>query len=369
MPPTAGHNIIVVGASAGGVEALVNLTHGLPDDLAAAVFIVLHMPPHSRSHLPEILSRAGVLPSTQPVNGQMIEPGHIYTALPDYHLLVDRDRIRIAYGPKENGSRPAIDPLFRSAARAYGPRVIGVVLSGALDDGTAGLSAIRRRGGLVVVQDPADALVADMPANALEYVQADYVGRAADMGAILGQLARLPVSEGDSVVLEDEDLERETRIAEGDPRVIPATPPGTLTVFACPDCGGPLWEMRDGGLMRFRCRNGHGYSADGLMEGQTAGLEEALWAALNTLESSAQLTDRMARDAAARGNRLLAERMEAKAQQTTRRAELIRGALLADGADGANHSRNDTSGAHNGAHSLSQRGADPRAQPIEPHDS
>lgn len=331
-PPASGHDIIVVGASAGGVEALVNLAHGLDADLPATVFVVLHIPAYSHSHLPQILSRSGPLPGSHPCDRERFQRGHIYVAPPDHHLLVERDRVRVVRGPKENGHRPAVDPLFRSAAAAYGPRVIGVVLSGALDDGTAGLRAIKRMGGLTVVQDPTDALVSDMPANALEYIQADDVLPAARIGPLLNRLAREAPPEGEYTV--PEDLERETRIAEGDPHVIPSTPPGELTVLACPDCGGPLWELHDGDLVRYRCRNGHGFTPDGLMDGQMSELEDALWLALNTLENSTRLAERMARDARVRGSTLLAQHMEEKSAQTRKRADLLRRTLLASGTTG-----------------------------------
>src|SRR2546421_6158345 len=171
-----GHDIIVIGASAGGVEALVKLAGQLPADLPASIFIVLHIPAQSPSLLPDILSRSGRLEAVHPQNGESIAPGRIYIAPPDHHLIVTRGHVRVIHGPKENRHRPAIDPLFRSAALAYGPQVIGVVLTGSLDDGTAGLIAVKQRGGLAVVQDPDDAYCGDMPRSALRYVKApDYV--------------------------------------------------------------------------------------------------------------------------------------------------------------------------------------------------
>src|SRR5947199_9158576 len=170
----SGHDIIVVGASAGGVEALVTLARSLKRNLQAAVFVVLHMPAQSPSLLPEILGRAGPLKAVQATDDMQIEPGHIYVAPPDQHMLMELGKVRVVRGPKENRHRPAVDPLFRSAALAYGPRVIGVILTGALDDGTAGLQAVKRRGGITIVQDPDEAFYPGMPLSALQHVQVDY---------------------------------------------------------------------------------------------------------------------------------------------------------------------------------------------------
>ena len=183
------HDIIVVGTSAGGVEALVRLVHDLPADLPAIVFIVIHVPARGQSRLPEILSRSGPLEAIHPTDGLLVSPGHIYVAPPDHHMLVEQGHVRVVRGPKENRHRPAIDPLLRSAALVYGPQVVGVILTGALDDGTAGLLAIKQRGGVAVVQDPREALYAGMPQNALANVSVDYCVPLADMGSLLTRLA------------------------------------------------------------------------------------------------------------------------------------------------------------------------------------
>ena len=188
----AGHDIIVVGASAGGVEALQTLVRGLPADVPAAMFVVLHMSADAPSMLPQILNRAGPLPVAAAVDNEPIAPGRVYVAVPDHHLLIERGRVCLVRGPKENRSRPAVDPLFRSAARAYGSRVIGVVLTGALDDGTSGLQAVKGRGGLAVVQDPAEALYTGMPRSAMEHVAVDYCMPLAEIPALLARLAVEP---------------------------------------------------------------------------------------------------------------------------------------------------------------------------------
>src|SRR5215207_239744 len=188
----SGHDIIVVGASAGGVEALSQLVASLPPDLPASVFIVLHIPAEGTSVLPRILNRAGPLPAIHPLDGQVIEKGHVYIAPPDHHLLIKQGYVELTRGPRDNGHRPSVDPLFRSAARAYGRRVVGVVLTGALDDGTAGLLAVGMRGGICVVQDPQDALYAGMPQSAIDNVEVDHVVPLAEMGELLMQLAQTP---------------------------------------------------------------------------------------------------------------------------------------------------------------------------------
>ena len=191
-----GHDIIVVGASAGGVEALTSLVRDLPPDLPAAVFVVLHFPPHATSMLPAILNRAGTLPAHHAEDGEAIAHGHIYVAPPDRHLLVEQGVVRVVADPRENGHRPAIDPLFRSAARAHGRRVAGVVLSGTLDDGTAGLQAVKTGGGVAIAQDPTEALYPGMPLSAVENVAVDRVLPVAAIAAYLVQLAREAVPEG-----------------------------------------------------------------------------------------------------------------------------------------------------------------------------
>jgi two-component system chemotaxis response regulator CheB len=210
-----GHDIIVVAASAGGVETLCKLASGLPPDLPAAVFVVLHIPPHATSFLPSILSRAGPLPAAHPNDGQAIEHGRIYVAPPDSHLLVKRGHIHLGHGPRENGHRPAADPLFRTAARAYGPRVVGVVLSGNLDDGTAGLLAVKVRGGVAIVQDPSEALYSGMPASASENVAVDWVLPVSEMAALLARLALEPVEEKPAEAV-SKDIEIESDMAELD---------------------------------------------------------------------------------------------------------------------------------------------------------
>lgn len=187
--PVQKRDLVVIGASAGGVEALSQLVAGLPAELPAALLVVLHTPPTRDSRLPAILCRAGVLPAAHARDGERIRPGRIYVAPPNYHLTVDSESLRLIQGPTEKGFRPAADPLFRTAAQAYGARVVGVVLSGALDDGAAGLVAIKQRGGVTVAQDPDEALLASMPRSAIRFEHVDYVLPAAAVAALLVRLA------------------------------------------------------------------------------------------------------------------------------------------------------------------------------------
>jgi two-component system chemotaxis response regulator CheB len=323
-----GHDIITIGTSAGGVEACYALARALPRDLAASVFVVLHVPPSADSHLPVILNRAGGLPASQAMDGEPIKRGRIYVATPDHHLMLEDGMMRVVRGPRENRHRPAVDPLFRSAALAYGPRVIGVVLTGALDDGTAGLLAIKRSGGIAVVQDPKDAYFPDMPASALEYVQVDYCVPLSAMGELLARLIQQPVrKEGGTRV--PADMEKEEKLAEGDASALESAPrPGELAGFVCPECKGPLWKVRDGALVRFRCRVGHSFTADSMLAGQGEAVEDALWSALNILEESMQLSRQLADEARGRGHTQVARRLEDKAAAKLEQIETLRMVLL-----------------------------------------
>lgn len=324
----SGRDIIVLGASTGGVEALSQVVADLPRNLPAAVFVVLHVPRHGRSHMPEILSRAGPLAAVHPHDGAAIAHGRIYVAPPDYHMLVVQGRVRVVRGPTENRHRPAVDTLFRSAAHSYGPRVAGVVLTGALDDGTAGLYAVKQHGGVAIVQDPADALISSMPESALEYVAVDYCLPLAHIAPRLIQLAHEDISqrggaampaldEGDAVasgrrLWPDDDIEKR----------------GNPSVYTCPECNGPLWEIADGDLVRYRCRVGHGFTSESLLAGQSEQVEDALWEALNTLEASATMARQMARQARDRNHMSVAERFETRVHESTKRAEVIRRVLM-----------------------------------------
>lgn len=325
----AGHDIVVVGASAGGVSAVRALLHELPKDFPAAIFVVLHISPHSRSALPHIFSRAGVLPARHPADGEPIRPGCVYVAPPDRHMLVFPGHVRLSRGPKENHTRPAIDPLFRSAALAYGPRVIGVVLTGYLDDGTAGLVAIKARGGISVVQDPDDARCGAMPLNALRGDSPDHCVPLADLPELLIRLAAEPAPSEELFPVPDW-LAVEVRISaeEGGAADHPNIPDiGRLAPFVCPECSGTLFEVEDGRTLRFRCRVGHAYSHESLAAFQVEGLEAALWMALRALKESASLSRRLAERARAGGYLNAAAAHAAEAETRERQARQVQAAL------------------------------------------
>jgi two-component system chemotaxis response regulator CheB len=323
----ARRDIIVAGASAGGVEALSTLVSGLPPDLPAALCVVLHLPANGVSALPHILSRAGPLPAVAAENGMAIEHGRVYVAPPDCHLLLSRGHLRVTSGPKENGHRPALDPLFRSAARIYRRRVMGVVLSGALDDGTMGLAAIKMHGGVSIVQDPKDAVFPGMPASAAEQVEIDYCLPVAEIPGVLARLAEEDVPEegGGSLSPEDEQI-----LANPEPTMQAAElneGPGAPSVYTCPECSGTLWEVEDGKLVHFRCRVGHAYSIESLMAEQSTSLETALWIALRSLEEKWSLAERMTERAQRQGHQMAAARFREQAREAAQSASIIRQAI------------------------------------------
>ncbi len=330
--PLEERDIVVIGASAGGVEAVAGLIEALPPDMAAAVFVVVHFPPNATSVLPRIISRRGGMQAVHPEDGAPIEHGRVYVAPPDRHLVVERGHVRVVRGPRENGARPAVDPLFRSAARAYGARVIGVVLTGNLDDGAAGLMAVKSAGGLAVVQDPDDALYAGMPTSALRYVQADHVAPLGEIPAVLVRRVGEQVEQkGAGPVAQQQN--REVDIAEMDPAALESERAGVPSGYSCPECNGSLWETDEGGLPRFRCRVGHAYSMESLVAEQGSAMDAALWAAYRALEERAALVERMQERMRERGQTALAQRYHEQVHETRQRAELIRRVLLMGGED------------------------------------
>ena len=278
--------VILVGASAGGVSALSQLVRELPADLPAAVFVVLHISPYGKSAMPAILSRAGVLPAEHPKDEDLVQEGRIYVAPPDQHLILEDGRVRLSHGASENAQRPAVDVLFRTGAQAYGRRAVAVVLTGNLDDGTAGLAIVKRYGGIAVVQDPADADYPSMPINAIENVDVDHVVPLADIPRLLVELINQPVIE-DPPDMGGRDMKEEIELGD-DPEE-----EGVPSDLTCPACGGSLRESRLEAIVHFRCRTGHAYSPETLLAKQTDTVEEALWAAMRALEENAALARRM----------------------------------------------------------------------------
>lgn len=310
--------VVAIGASAGGVEALRALVSQLPLELPASLLVVMHVLPTGTSMLPAILDRAGKLPATAAQHGEQLERGHIYIAPPDHHLLAVEGRAQLSHGPRENGHRPAIDPLFRSVARAYGERAVGMVLSGTLDDGAAGLRMLRARGAATVAQDPADALYGGMPQSAINNGGATHVARIAEMADLLCTLIDAPVEAVNGAP--DEETFNHGATLDTAEFVRPAD--GDLTPLTCPECGGALWEHQEGDLIRFRCHVGHSYTAEAMQDEQGRSLEAALWSALRSLQEREDLFRRMARRS--RASRQTSERFQAKALEVGIHADAIR---------------------------------------------
>lgn len=315
-------DIIVVGASLGGVEALTTVAAGLPANLPAAVLVVQHMSEESGGLLPGILDRAGPLPAATGEDGMEIRPGRILVAPPGRHLLATADGVRVVFGPRENRSRPAIDPLFRTAAVNFRSRVIGVVLTGLLGDGAAGLLAVKRCGGAAVVQAPDDAAHPEMPRTALVTAGEAYQVALTDMAALLTRLARAPAPKPPPV---PDGLRIEARLTE---RALKSDDwnevPGRSTDFTCPECRGPIREMEEDGLVRYRCRVGHAYSLESLIAARDDSVEDALWVALQTLQERAQMLNTMAGDDEARGRARSSGSLRERAQETQAHAQRLR---------------------------------------------
>lgn len=331
LSPTPSHPLVVVGASFGGIEALLALAAGLPKDFPALIAVVQHIGRQS-SVLPQLLARAGPLDAVHPRDGEPLRLGRIYVAPPDHHLLVTPRAVRLSRGPRENHTRPAIDPLFRTAALHWGPAAIGVVLTGELDDGTAGLAAIKACGGRTVVQDPQEAVSPGMPGSAIANVKVDHC---VPLGAIAPLLSRLvaPSSLAASAA-PPEVLLREQSVFEGVEPMENLHAIGTPSQLTCPDCGGTLSEVQGARPLRYRCHTGHAYTASSLQDAQAEQADHALQASLRALKEREQLLRRMAVVSRGIGDDAQAQvglRQAARVQaQAARLAELI-----AEGTGGA----------------------------------
>jgi two-component system chemotaxis response regulator CheB len=323
----ANRDIVVIGASAGGIEALSVLVEGLPAGLPAAIFVLVHLSPDSPGYLPDILSRRAPLPVQHAVDQERFTTGRIYVAPPDHHLLLDADeRTRLTRGPKENRARPAVDPLFRSAAVEFGRRVIGVVLSGALDDGTAGLRGIKMCGGTAVVQDPTDALADSMPATALRNVSVDYCRPVRELGPLLGQLvSEAPSRPGGSEDDMRKRIQMELEIAKRGTSGLDVTQLGPPSLFTCPECHGTLLQIRGEKPQRYRCHTGHAFTIDSLLAEQTEATELAIWNAIRSMEESAMLMKHLA-DHWRSVDPRVADEFVRRAEAEHRRAALLRDA-------------------------------------------
>ena len=324
-------DIVVIGASAGGLEALKTILNALPHDLNAAIFVVLHTARHSASLLPAVLGRVSKLPVSHPKDWERFEHGRVYIAPPGNQMLLNDGVLRVLPGPRENLHCPAVDPLFRSAAMAYGPRVTGVILTGMLDDGTSGLMVVAANGGETIVEDPHTALFSSMPASALEHVPNSHVAPLSELSATLLRVISQPVDPETSITRKASfDAPKETRIAELDMAEISKDDdrPGKPSPFACPDCGGVLWEINENNFLRFRCRVGHAFTARYLGAEQRQALETALWEALRALEESASLYRRMADRAEASKQHLTVSSYLERAANTESNSRVLREFLV-----------------------------------------
>ncbi|MEY4941246.1 MAG: two-component system, chemotaxis family, response regulator [Verrucomicrobiota bacterium] len=328
-----GRDIVVIGASAGGVEALQKVTAALPSDFPGAVFIVLHLWADARSYMNLILQRNCPLLVRLPEDGEAVRPGTVCVAPPDFHLLLAPDRIRVLRGPRENHTRPAINPLFRTAAAAYGPRVTGVILTGMLDDGTAGLWAVKRCGGAAIVQDPDEALFAEMPRNAVENVEVDYCVPLSRIPSLITRLAREPVETSLAQVPEVVQINNAgVKMTVTD---IDMDKVGNRSSLTCPECGGALWEITEGRMVQFRCHVGHGYTPLTLAEEQKLSVEQALWSALRALKESAALDQRLAERTGQAGLEKANAVHHRNAKEKMRQAQQLLGFLNSFGAHAA----------------------------------
>ncbi len=319
--------IIVIGASSGGIEALRSLVSQLPGDFPAPICVVLHVASDSPAVLADILSRSGVLPATTVRNCEALKAGHIFVPPPDFHLLIEPGVVRVAKGPRENRFRPAIDPLFRTAAQVYGPGAVGVVLTGNLDDGTAGLWTIKQLGGISVVQDPADAMFPSMPTSAIHHVRVDYVLPLSEIPELLLRLATEPVNPA-LAGTPPESLEVEVKIAKDqNPLDAGLQRIAEPSSFACPECHGVLLKLQEGGLLRYRCHTGHAYSVESLLSAIGEGIEDTLWSAIRALEEAGMLLNTMVRHIeTSHGvkNSNEVEHLRARAGEAHRQSEALR---------------------------------------------
>jgi two-component system, chemotaxis family, protein-glutamate methylesterase/glutaminase len=322
-------NIIVIGASAGGFDVIKTIVAGLPPDLDAAIFIVWHIAPDVRGVLPQVINKFQTLSAAHAVDREPVRSGRIYVAPPDHHMLLEKGRVRITKGPKENRFRPAIDPLFRSAAYHYGPRVIGVVLSGALDDGSAGLWTIREHGGVAVVQDPADAEVPSMPQNALRAAPTAYILPVTEIAAQLVRLSEATIEASKAPAMRDRKGKKKLDITSGKGkpgREFLAL--GELSPYTCPECHGVLTSIKEGGRLHFYCHTGHAFSADSLLASISESIEDSLWNALRTVQESIMLLNHLGDHFAEINDPKLAALYFRKAKEAETRAKLVKDVVM-----------------------------------------
>ena len=320
--------VVVIGASAGGIHALRVLVSGIPEALPAAICIVIHTSPESRSVLAEILKRFTALPVSQPCDGQRLEAGHIYVAPPDRHLVIEPGRLRVTKGPREHRFRPAIDPMFRSAAQVFGPNAIGVVLTGNLDDGVAGLWTIKKLGGTAIVQDPSEAQFSSMPLQALANVNVDHVVPLAHIPRLLVELTSGVPGDVEPPPV-PRHIEVEVNIAkEQNPRDAGLEQIGKPSPYACPECHGVLLEIDDEGRLRFRCHTGHAYSLESLLAAINGSIENSMSATMRSIEEGSLLMQDIATQLKRRHRRDESARMMDASDRAKQQAEVIRQLIL-----------------------------------------
>lgn len=321
----AKRDIVVVGASAGGIEALEKLLSNIPADFPGTVFIVLHVAAQGTNMLASILDRPSRLPVSTARDTSAFESGHVYVAPADYHLLVENGHVNVVKGPRENRSRPAIDPLFRSAALAFGTRVVGIVLTGLLNDGTSGLIAIKEAGGVAIVQDPEEALYAEMPESAIAHVQVDHILPVAGMGQALETLVQQRLDER-LTSNPSRRFSREVDIASG--RNVEVDEGwGEPVSLSCPECGGPMRELTERSLKRLRCEIGHGFTEESFFDAKNDEVHQALSVAERTLKEKSSMLERMAREMRDKGRDHAAKAFQARADETRAETEVIRRVL------------------------------------------
>lgn len=328
-------DIVVIAGSAGALQPLSSILGALPASFPASIFVVIHTSPETPGMLPSVLRRRVALPIDYADDGASIEPGHVYIAPPDRHLLLENRHLEVTRGPRENGFRPAADPLFRTAALHYGARVIGIILSGGLSDGIHGLATIKARGGIAVVQQVEEASATSMPKNAIRNVDVDHVVPAAVIPALLMRLVNESAAAEPATAASASAHEEPDRAERGTQGLRDQTMPGPASGFTCPECGGALWETADRTLTRFTCHVGHAYNADALASGMAEKLEQALWTALRVLEENGAFLRRMQERTSNQGLSTIAESFESKADDVEARAEILRSVLVDRTPEGA----------------------------------
>ena len=325
-----GKDIVVIGGSAGSIEVIRRLLAALPADFAGSIFVVVHTAPHAPGVLDVIFDSAGPLPAVGAHNGERITPGRVYIAQPDHHLIIEPGKVCLTRGPKENRFRPAIDPLFRSAAQTYGPRVVGIIVSGGLDDGTSGLWAVKQLGGTAIVQDPREAAAPSMPQSALSHVRVDYVLPAAQIAPLLTRLAVTPADAQEGGLPVQEEVNIEVNIAKEDKaRDAGVFSLGEPSAYACPECHGVLLELKDAVPHRFRCHTGHAYTLESLLSEMDEAIEDSLWNAIRALEERVMLM-RQAAEHLRTAHPETNGDLDRRADDTQRRADLVRQAVLTE---------------------------------------